>query len=263
MIFPARMLFAEYFLIALLLALPGRATVFNWPTTPAFPTGPTNGQSVSAVYGGLGAVTLTNNGGGVWQSGYPVVNNTESTGGNTPAVNGLQLYLASEPNTTASIRVNIVFGYTGGATNSSIVIWDVDRDTTFTDKISNIVGITTTGTAIAATSVVGSADNSVSGSGTTSATDIGTASNAQGSGNANVTISFGGTAIRSIQFDWSDAGGSVNNQTLGQAIGISPVTFTPVGSATPEVGSALGSLIVCTGVVGCGALRRRSRLSAI
>ena len=92
----------------------GRATVFDWPTSPAFPTGPTNGNSVSQVYGGLGAVTLTNNGGGVWETGYPTVDSNTSTGGNNN-VNGLQLYLASQPNATSSIRVNIVFGYTGGS----------------------------------------------------------------------------------------------------------------------------------------------------
>jgi hypothetical protein len=237
-----------------------RGTVYNWSTTPAFPAGPTPGNSVSALYQGLGAVTIKNNAdpstgtGGVWDPGHPQVNSTDTTGGNHN-INALQLYLDSQPTVNSNIQVNIVFGYTGGATNVSLVIWDVDAASNFTDKISNIVGVTANGTLVAAT-VTGSPDNTVTGSGTLSATATGKSSSGNTAASANVTISFGATAIQSVQFIWSDDNPTTRTT---QVIGISPITFTPVGSATPEIGSSLGALVACLGVVGGGSVMRRRR----
>jgi hypothetical protein len=236
------------------------ANVFNWPTSPAFPTGPTPGNSVSRPYNGLGAVTLSNvadpstGTGGVWETGYPSVDRTTTTGG-TNNTNGLQLYLASQPTTNSSIKVSINFGYKGGVTGVSFTIWDVDAASNFTDKLSNIVGVTPNGTLVAAT-VTGSTDNTVTGSGTLSATATGTNNADNGTNDGNVTISFGATAIQSVEFVWSDANAT---QRTTQVIGISPITFTPVGAATPEVGSSLAAMIVCLGVIGGGGVLRRRK----
>ncbi len=250
--------------LMLLFPLAGTAGVFNWPTSPAFPAGPTNGNSVSAVYQGLGAVTIANNGGGVWQAGYPVVDNTTSTGGTPGNPNGLQLFLASEPSAAASIHVSLNFGYNGGATNVSVVIWDVDQSTNFTDQIANIYGVTSTGVKVAATvtNIGAGATNTITGSGTLAATATGNAPNNNSNNNGNVTISFGATAIQSIQFDWSDPGGTTALQRTTQVIGISPITFTPAGAATPEIGAGFGSLLACGSVVAAGSWRRRRPLVA-
>lgn len=250
-------------LAALLFPLAGQAAVYTWATTPAFPTGPTPGNSVSAVYSGLGAVTLTNNKdpstgtGGVWQSGYPSVDNSTTTGGGS--VNGLQLYMASQPTVNSSITVSIVFGYTGGATNVSLVIWDVDAASNFTDKLANISGVTLAGTTIAATSVVGSTENQVTGSGTITATATGTDTASNNTNAGNVTITFGTTAIRSVQFTWYNSNPTTRTT---QVIGVSPITFTPVGSATPEVGTSFAALGLCASVVGYGTWRRRRNRAA-
>jgi hypothetical protein len=245
-----------------LLPCASRGTTFNWPTTPAFPAGPTAGNSVLAVYGGLGAVSITNvadgtHGGGAWTSGYPKVEQNGGTGGdptggltNTP---GLELYVASQPTVNSYMKVVISFGYTGGATNVSLNLWDVDSASNFTDKIANIVGVTANGTLVPLT-VTGSADNSVTGSGTVNATAIGTATSPNNSNTGNVTISSGTVPIQEITFSYYDS--NTTTRTT-QIIGISPITFTPIGSATPEVGSAMGSLLLCGAVVGVGALRRR------
>lgn len=248
---------------AMMLPCAGRATTFNWPTTPAFPAGPTVGNSVTQVYNGLGAVTIANvadpstGQGGTWTSGYPVVEqnggtNGDPTGGltNTP---GLEVYVASQPSVNSYMKVTISFGYTGGATNVSLTLWDVDSAANFTDKIANIVGVTANGTLVPLT-VTGSADNTVTGSGTVNATATGTATSPNNQNTGNVVISSGTTPIQEITFQYYDSNATTRTT---QIIGISPITFTPIGSATPEVGSALGSLLLCGGVAGYGAVRRR------
>jgi hypothetical protein len=239
------------------LAPAGRATTFNWPTTPAFPTGPTNGQTVTMPYAGLGAIAITNNGGDVWQTGYPTVNDTETTGGLTN-VNGFQIYLKSEPSASANLGVVIGFGYTGGVTNVSFTFWDVDSSasipsTQFTDILKNIVGVTATGTLVPLT-VVGTAGyNTVTGSGTVNATATGTANATNNTSEGDVTVTSGTVPIQEITFTYMNGATGLG----AQAIGIGPITFTPIGSATPEVGSGLGALLACGAVVGLGALRRR------
>ena len=241
----------------LLLPVAARATTYTWSTTPAFPAGPTSGNTVTAIYGGLGAVSITNVGGGVWTSGYPVVEsnggtNGDPTGGltNTP---GLELYVASQSSVSNYMKVTISFGYKGGATNVSFNLWDVDASTNFTDKISNIVGVTASGALVPLT-VTGSTDNTVTGSGTVNATATGNAAASNNTSAGNVTISSGTTPIQSITFQYYDSNATTRTT---QIIGISPITFTPIGSATPEVGSALGCLLLCGGVAGAGAWRRR------
>jgi len=248
--------------IAVLLSIahPSHGVVFNWSTTPAFPAGPTTGNTVSMPYAGLGSVTISNVAdagtgvGGTWQAGFPVVNNSTTTGGG--ASNGLQLSITNQSTVNSFIKVSINFGYTGGATNVSLVIWDVDFNSTqFQDKIANIVGVTPTGTLVAATvtNVGAGATNTITGSGTLTATATGTSTNTNTSANGNVTISFGAATIQSIQFQWFDSNGTRNTQQIG----ISPITFTPIGSATPEVGSSFAALGICVGVIGLGRRRRR------
>jgi len=108
--------------------------------------------------------------------------------------------------------------------------------------------------------VTGSADNTVTGSGTVNATAVGTTNSPNNSATGNVTISSGTIPIQEITFSYYDSNAT---QRTTQIIGISPITFTPIGSATPEMGSALGSLILCGGVVGLGALRRRKNRACV
>ncbi len=240
-------------------SFPAHGTTFDWPTSPAFPAGPsTNGAKVVGNYSGLGAVTITNVGGGTWEAGYPVVDtgNTYNgdTSGGTSNTKGLQLLVASEPSTTAYMNVVITFGFKGGGvTNASLTIWDVDSASNFTDELKDVVGVTSTG-ALVPLNLAGSTDNTITNNNTTSATAIGTASSDNLDDTGNVTITSGTTPIQAIEFEYLDANATTRTT---QIIGISPITFTALGTATPEAGSALGGLLLCGGVVGIGAVRRR------
>ena len=269
MIPPSRLIAAALGMAVLLLTFPSsRGNTFDWPTSPAFPTGPTPGNSTTMLYAGLGAVTLTNNKdpgtgtGGVWQAGYPAVDNTTTTGGPNARSRRKRAatMLASQPTVNSNIKFSMTFGWSGGARNVSLVIWDVDAAANFTDKLANIVGITTTGTQVFAT---------VTGSASGQHRDRLRHSDHDGhrhrqfqqhwsrfESDGNVTISFGAAAIQSVEFIWSDADATTRTT---QVIGISPIIFTPVGSVTPEVGSSFAALIVCIGVIGCGRMARRRK----
>jgi len=238
----------------------GLAVTFNWPTSPAFPTAPTAGNSASRFYSGLGTVTVTNvadpstGAGATWQSGFPTVNNTTTNGGGNS--NGLQFSVTNQSTVNSYVKVSINFAYTGGASGVSFTIWDVDYNSgQFRDKISNIVGIAPDGTLVAATvtNIGTGATNTISGSGTFAATATGSSTNDNGNNNGNVTISFGSAVIQTVEFRWSDSNTTRNTQQIG----ISPITFTPIGTATPEIGSSFAALVVCLGVVSYGRVRRR------
>ncbi len=239
-----------------------RAATFNWPTTPAWGTSPGNGQTetVDYSYNAQGSLVVSVfNSGETFNAGYPqraAAGAGNVTGGVSQA--SLQLATTTTASTSSYSQMTIKFNYTGGATNVSFTIWDVDwgGNTSWIDVISNISATTTTGSTIYAT-VTGSSANSVTGSGTAAATATGTSGNGNTSANGNVTISFGATAITSATFRWSNTAPTTRTQ---QYIGVSPITFTPVGTAFPEVGSAAGALAMCGGLL-CIA-RKRQRRSA-
>ena len=65
--------------------------------------------------------------------------------------------------------------------------------------------------------------------------------------------------ITSISFEWSNGDAGL----LTQSIAISPITFTTVGAAFPEVGSGVGALALCGGLMAAGRIRGRRRVGAV
>lgn len=257
--FPTRAIAA--FVLALLFCVPAcHATVFDWPATPAWAaTGPASGATETIDYGyyvnGSISVSVFNNG-ETWQAGYPSVaagGGGVVNGGTTS--NGLQLYHNNVSNVVTNFsRITITFLYTGGANNISFNLWDVDFGSgVFTDKIANIVGTTLAGATVQATTITPTATfnqvNGTVGTAGVNVTGIKAASNTTSQGD--VTIGFTQT-VTSISFDWSNAlaGGTT------QAVGISPITFTGIGTPVPEVGSSLGALALCGGMLALGRRRR-------
>ena len=238
------------------------AVVFDWPTTPAWSgTGPTSGNTEAVDYGyyANGSVSVSVfNSGEIWNAGFPIVQTgaaRTTTGGTASTVNGFQLFLNNASNVpTNFVHVTINFLYTGGANNISFNLWDVDFGAgTFTDKIANIVGTTAGGATVQATTITPTATfNQVNGTvGTAGVNVTGIAAAVNTTADANVAIGFTQT-VTSISFEWSSAlaGGTT------QAIGISPITFTGLGSPFPEVGSAFGALSLCGGMLAFGRRRR-------
>ena len=259
--FPTRSV-AAFFLLLLGSFTVCRAVTFDWPTTPAWAaTGPASGatETVSYAYYANGSVSVSVfNNGETFQSGYPKVvagGGGILTGGITS--NGLLLYHNNASNNVNSYsRVTIDFLYTGGASNISFNLWDVDLGAgVFTDKIANIVGTTLAGATVQATTITPTATfNQVNGTvGTAGVYVAGIAAASNTTSEGNVTIGFSQT-VKSISFEWSNslAGGTT------QAVGISPISFTGIGTAFPEVGSATGAMSLCSGLLAFGRRRKNA-----
>lgn len=238
-----------------------RAATFSWPTTPAWTTGsPTNGSSQTVDYFTTGAqgisVTLANNG-VTWDPAFPAQasgNARTVTGGTSTATSSLQLGTSTTAATTSYVQVTINFNYTLGANNISFNLWDIDFGgaTSWVDQISNIRATALGGGVVYATTLTAGTTNALAGTGAT-AVFTGTAGNANTSANGDVTIGFSQT-VTSISFDWANTAATTRTT---QYIGISPITFTGIGTAFPEVNSSSAALMLCGGVMGFGLVRRR------
>jgi hypothetical protein len=240
-----------------------RAAVFNWPATPAWTAGaPTTGNSVTNDYfpsSGQGiSVTLTNSG-DTWESGFPsreiVGSGATVTGGTPNGTRSLQLGTSTTASTSSYIQVTINFNYTGGANNISFNLWDVDLggNTSWIDQISNIQATAVGGGTVYPTTLTGSSANSVTGSGAT-ALVTGISSSGQTSANGNIAIGFTQT-VTSVSFRWANVASTTRTT---QYIGVSPVTFTGIGTPVPEVNSSVAALLLCAGVLGFARLRGRT-----
>lgn len=183
-----------------------------------------------------------------WQSGYPQISRNPNTGG-TSSGSALQLYAAS--NNRSGLTTTIFFNYSTGVRNVSFTLWDVDASgTQFKDRISGIYAVTVTGQIVAATTITGSADNTVAGTGTNS-TVTGTANAGNNTSAGNVNISFNTTEdIRSISFTWSNL-----TYSGAQSIGLSNITYT----VAPEFGVGEVALLICLLAIIAGEIKRHRR----
>lgn len=260
-------------LAGLLACLEAHAATFNWPTPPAWSaTGPASGTSATVDYGynaaGSLRATVTNSGtvggndGVTFAAGYPSVQTSAGfagTNGGFTGQNNLILYNSGSSSTTAYAQITLYFQYTGGASNVSFKIYDVDfgGNTTFIDQISKISATAVGGGTVYPTSVVGGTSNSVTGSGATYAV-TGTGSSGNDSATGNVTITFApAQAITSLTFQWANI--ATTTRTT-QYIGVSPINFTAIGTAFPEVNSSGAALLLCGGLLAF--TRRRNRVLA-
>jgi len=234
-------------LLCLLTPLSGKATVFSW-TSGAWNQGaPTPGQTKTQTFAGVTGqpsvtVAINNNGasttGAAWSNGYPQINSTFKTGG-LNNVQGFQLYVTSEPNTTSYVKVTLTFS--AAVSNVSFTLWDVDYSTTFQDSIQQISATTVSGSTIAASITTTAGYNVVSSGSGLSQVVTGTATATDNTANGNVVFNFGANnIITSFTFEYLDTGA-----LGGQAIAISPITYTP----TPEVHPGLAACLACAGVV--------------
>lgn len=183
----------------------------------------------------------------------------------TPAVNAVfQGGLATIENTLTlavdlddplqSITLTVSFSATGGATDVSFTIFDLDAGGGSQDQLSLIRGLSIDGSTLIAPIITTSADNTLIGTGIDQSV-LGTGntpSTGATSGRANVMISFGTTAIQSFTFTY----GSTNafSNPAYQHFGLHDLSFTPV----PEINPTLMSIFSCLAAAGI-VLRHRAK----
>ena len=240
------------------------AATFNWPTPPNWSNpGPTSGNTEIVDYGynAQGSLRATVfNSGMMYNTIYPTVQTSAAfpgANGGFGGQNNLILYADSAAATTSYTQVTITFQYTGGANNVSFSLYDVDfgGNTTWIDKITNITGTAVGGGTVNPTSVTGSSSNSVTGNSGIGWTVTGSAGSGNDSPNGNVIFTFApAQAITSFTFRWSN---DATTTRTTQWIGLSPINFTGLGTAFPEVNSSSAALMLCGGVMGFGLVRRR------
>jgi len=166
-------------------------------------------------------------------------------------------------NRSQGITVTVDFSaqYTQGVSNVSFTIFDVDfsntSGNTYQDQIRSIMAVGIDGSLIAPT-ITTSVNNVLSGTGLNQVVNgvVSTADTGPGSGNANVTISFGNAAIRSFTFTYGSGTGTVADPTY-QHIGMSDVTFTPVPEMNPAFGASLSCIAAMLLVVRHNARHRK------
>ena len=256
-----------------LMATSVHATVFSWGVSsyssdtwaggaPAIGTPVTNTYNNDSSHAGNDiSVSLSQVGStaAAFTGGFPTVNNT-TYATKSGAVYALVLKASLDP-TTDQVMVTIDFSnYSGGVQNVSFTLYNVDGDgvagpVDYKDKISQILGTTTTGGTIAASTITVGAGNKLFNTGT----NAGTAQYVEGTGDKAdnvsdnlVNISFSGTAVSSISFVWSNSGGTSN-----AGIGFGDVTYTGLAAAAPEVHPGLAAALVCGVALFARKIRRR------
>jgi hypothetical protein len=154
-------------------------------------------------------------------------------------------------NQSQAITVTVDFSalYTLGVQNVSFTLFDIDFSNVsgnqYQDQLRGITATSIDGTTLVAPTITTSPNNSLTGSGLTQVVNgtVSTSDLGAGSGNGNVTISFGATAIKSFTFIYGSGGPSGVTDPTYQHVGISDITFTPVPELNPAW-SAVGSCLI-------------------
>jgi hypothetical protein len=179
---------------------------------------------------------------------------TDFQGGLTTAQNTLCLAVNfTDQSQSVTVTVDFSSLYSLGVKNVSFTLFDIDfsnvTNNTYQDRLTGITATSIDGTTLVAPTITTSAANTLSGSGlnyvvtgTASATDVGS-----NTGNGNVTISFGTTAIRSFTFTYGSGTGTVPDPTY-QHVGLHDISFTAVPEINPAW-SAVGSCLLAFALI--------------
>jgi hypothetical protein len=179
---------------------------------------------------------------------------TDFLGGLATAQNTLCLAV-NFTDKTQFVTVTVDFSalYTLGVQNVSFTLFDIDfsnvSGNTYQDQLSSITALSIDGSTLVAPTITTSVSNTLTGSGLTYVVTGNASVNDLGSntGNGNVTISFGTTAIKSFTFTYGSGSGTVDDPTY-QHVGIHDITFTPVPEINPAW-SALGSCMLAGALI--------------
>lgn len=172
-------------------------------------------------------------------------------GGLSPVQKSLVLHV-DLANQSQAITVTVDFSalYTAGVSNVSFTIFDVDFSSGgFQDQLRSITALSIDGTTLIAPTITVSSANSLSGTGLSQVVTglSGNTDTGATSGNGNVTISFGGAAIKSFTFVYGSGATAPANPTT-QGISMHDITFTPVPEINPAW-TALGSCLAAAALI--------------
>jgi hypothetical protein len=254
-------------LIAPFLVATANAVILDWNTVSWTPGTLSNSYDVDPSRAGSDiTVTVSGNTAQLQQelaSGNPMTPaiTPDLQGGFANPTNTLCLAV-NFTNQSQAVTVTVDFSalYAAGVQNVSFTLFDVDfsnvSGSTYQDQLRDIVATSIDGTTQIAATITTSANNSRTGSGLTQVID-GTASTVDtgaGSGNANVTISFGDAAIKSFTFTYGSGGPSGVTDPTYEHVGIDAIDFTPIPEVNPAW-SAVGSCLLAFAFI----LRHRGR----
>jgi hypothetical protein len=200
---------------------------------------PNNGAPIVPYAGGTPMTPAVN---AVFQGGGPTIQNTLT----------LAVDLA---NPSQSISVTVFFAASGGATDVSFRLFDIDAGGPYQDHLTLIRALSIDGSTLIAPTITTSVNNTLVGSGIDQSV-VGTATTADTgltSGRANVTIDFGSNLIQSLTFTYGGTAAFAN--PAYQHFGIDDINFTPV----PEVNPAVMSMLSCLAAAGV-ILRHRANV---
>lgn len=234
-----------FLLGAWLVTLPGRVggVLFDWDTVSWTPGSLSNSYDIDASNPG-NDITITITGAtSRFIPTYPQITQ-DFEGGLSPAENVLDVFV-NYSRRTQSITITVEFHYALGVEDVGFSLFDIDRtdSETFIDEIRTIKANFGTGSDIAATSVTGSANNTVSGSGlgtTITGTEL-TSDVGAGSGDANATISFGTNALTQFSFVYGD-NSDAERDPAQQGIGLYDISFK---KRIPEYHPGLVGVLAC------------------
>lgn len=243
-----------------------RAVVLDWDTVTWTAGSLNNSYDIDPQFPGNDVtVDVTVNNGAPLQPEVPVPNpmtpaiSPSFQGGRATIENSFCVALDLSSNTqSVTITLNFAAVYVQGVTNVSFTIFDVDSNnvagsSTYQDRLSSIRALSIDGVTLIAPTITTSLNNSVSGTGVDQIVDgiATTVDTGDGSGDGNVTISFGTNAIKSLTFTYG--GGPLFDDSTYEHIGVSDIDFTPI----PEMNPAGVSCASCLAAVALVALHRR------
>jgi len=251
------------FLLLLFVALftkTGHAVVVDWDSLTWTPGSLTNSYDVDPAKTGNDITVTVSGNTGQLQPELVAPNpqtpaiTTNFQGGLGTAQNTLSIAV-NFTNQSQSVTITIDFSalYSLGVQNVSFQLFDFDfasaSGNNYQDKLSGITALSIDGTTLVAPTITTSSANTRTGTGLTQVvTGIASVSDTgASSGNGNVTISFGTTAIKSFTFTYGSGSGTASDPTY-QHVGIHDITFTPVPELNPTW-TAVGSCLVACALI--------------
>ncbi|MCC7517958.1 MAG: hypothetical protein IT578_02110 [Verrucomicrobiae bacterium] len=233
----------------------GKAVLLDWSSVTWTPGSLTESFNIDPSNPG-NDITITITGDtSKFNLGYPVTAAVPFTGG--LAADALQNILTFD-NNLQSITYTVDFHYASGVTDVSFALFDIDAGVADVnqpiDQVRSNVATLTDSSTMGPTSLTGSIDNTVSGSGLSQVV-TGTAPAPNSTADGNAAFQYNGAALNQFVFTFGNDAAAYGSG-LAQGFALGNINFTPV----PEAGTVVACAVA--GLIGIWGLRRMRRASA-